>query len=102
MDNKRIFNIVSVVCVLYTIAVFILGLFALWKNENYSGGNHSWLFGTNTEKILMNYDAIIPFIASAPLFIPVIIRRNLLTILLSVCGIIFFFLVKMLLVTLTD
>lgn len=101
MKNKRVFAYVTVICVLVSATFFISGCVALWKNRDYAGGNHSFLFGTSWEGMLQNR-LLISLVAAIPLFIPLFFRRNLLTICLCVCGVVLFLFMQSLLITLTD
>lgn len=80
-------NIITIICVGFpSLICFLTIVFAIY-NFNHSGGNHSLLFGTWLEKILIQNKLLIPFIIVLPMFIPSLIKTSKLNLMFIVLGI---------------
>ena len=101
MSNRN-YMILAACCVLISGSFFALACIALWKNYDYAGGNHSFLFATPLERWLQGNSRLLPLAGSAPLLIPVFLRRNVLSFFLVLCAVALFLFLYYVLVVLLD
>jgi hypothetical protein len=102
IGSDKTYKIVTAIACGIGVIFFACTCWIVWKNNEYAGGNHSFLFGASYERTLMSNRYLIPFGMGIPFCIPVLLRRNLFTFFLFACGVGMMVWVSGVVMTITD
>jgi hypothetical protein len=89
--NQKFIKVFTLSGIAISGAFFLMGCYALWKNRDYEMANHSFLFGTQIEGILLRNKILFSVIGSLPLVLPVFFKKNILNVILMLLGVALFF-----------
>jgi len=100
--KSKIINAITLSCCFLSGIFFCFACFFLIKNSDFESANHSFLFGTSSERFILGNSVTLVLVGSLPLLVPLILKRNLLNVILAMCSIGLFFLLKWVVFVISD